>query len=187
MSIGSIKYDMEHFYQSVPGWFDYPQLYDHAIELASDGAHFVEIGSWKGMSAAYMSVAIINSGKKIRFDCVDWWQGSDGVMDDPDVVNGTLYDAFIANISPVRDVITPVRKISWEAAGDYEDSSLDLVFIDAEHDYDSVSKDIRSWLPKVKPGGIISGHDVHHAPVRQAVDELVPGWEHWRSVWHHRV
>ena len=175
---------MEHFYQTIQGWFDYPQLYDHAIELASDGAHFIEVGSWKGTSAAYMAVSIINSGKKIRFDCVDWWQGSQGVMDDPDVVNGTAYERFLENTAPVAHVITPVKMISWEAANLYQDGSLDFVFIDAEHDYDSVSKDIRAWLPKLKPNGIISGHDIHHPPVRQAVDELVPKWTHWRSVWH---
>jgi hypothetical protein len=62
---------------------------------------------------------------------------------------------------------------SIEAAETYLDNSLDFVFIDAAHDYDSVKQDIISWLPKVKKGGIISGHDYPHLPVRRSVNELL--------------
>jgi hypothetical protein len=48
-----------------------------------------------------------------------------------------------------------------------------LVFIDADHTYESITSDIQSWLPKVKVGGIISGHDYNHPPVKQAVHELL--------------
>lgn len=53
------------------------------------------------------------------------------------------------------------------------DKSLDLVFIDANHDYDFIKQDIELWLPKVKDGGIISGHDFcdKHEGVKQAVRE----------------
>jgi len=48
---------------------------------------------------------------------------------------------------------------SLEAAKLFVDGSLDLVFIDGAHDGKNVSADIRAWLPKVRKGGIISGHD----------------------------
>ena len=52
---------------------------------------------------------------------------------------------------------------------------LDFVFIDAQHDYDSVKKDIEIWTPKLKPGGLLSGHDYqpNFKGVIQAVDEAV--------------
>ena len=38
-----------------------------------DNAHFVEVGTWQGNSAAYMAVEILNSGKNIQFDVYDIW------------------------------------------------------------------------------------------------------------------
>jgi hypothetical protein len=62
---------MKHFYENINGWFSYDYLYTDAVNRAQDGALFVEIGSFKGRSSAFMAVEIINSGKKIKFDCID--------------------------------------------------------------------------------------------------------------------
>jgi len=59
--------------------------------------------------------------------------------------------------------------------------NIDMVFIDADHSYEGVHNDILKWLPKVKSGGIISGHDyglnpagVNRFPgVDRAVHELL--------------
>lgn len=44
-------------------------------------------------------------------------------------------------------------------AKDFTDKSFDLVYIDADHSYQNVSNDITAWLPKVKPNGVLCGHD----------------------------
>jgi predicted O-methyltransferase YrrM len=67
---------------------------------------------------------------------------------------------------------------SVEAAKLIDDKTIDLVFIDADHKYDSVRRDIDAWLPKVKKGGIICGHDYDnpaHREVKKAVDEIFSG------------
>ena len=159
---------MEHFYEKIHGWFTFPQLYKQIINHYPDGSHFVEVGVWKGKSASFMAVEIVNSGKNIKFDCVDTWLGSeehtnpDSGFFEENLVNNEnwLYEHFLNNIEPVKHIITPVRKSSLEAAPLYEDNSLDFVFIDASHDYDNVLKDIKAWYPKVKPDiGVIAGHD----------------------------
>jgi len=54
---------------------------------------------------------------------------------------------------------TLIRKTSMDAVKDIPDESLDFVYIDAMHEFDPVILDIIHWAPKVRPGGIVSGHD----------------------------
>lgn len=52
-----------------------------------------------------------------------------------------------------------VRKTSMEALNDFEDGSLDFVYIDGNHQFAYVAEDIYHWATKVKRGGVICGHD----------------------------
>jgi predicted O-methyltransferase YrrM len=63
---------------------------------------------------------------------------------------------------------------SHEASFEVPDHQLDFVFIDADHSYEHCLEDIRDWAPKVRPGGLICGHDMDHPDfpgVRKAVEE----------------
>jgi beta-1,4-mannosyl-glycoprotein beta-1,4-N-acetylglucosaminyltransferase len=163
---------MKHFYQSIQGWFTFPAFYRSMVERApQEGARFVEVGSWKGTSAAYLAVEVVNSGKPIEVTCVDTWNGSE---EHAGFDTSRLYDEFIENMKPVKDVVKAVRGASVDVATTFDDGSLDLVFIDAAHDHDSVKADIEAWLPKVKTGGTLAGHDHSHPPVGRAVAELLP-------------
>jgi hypothetical protein len=166
---------MQHFYQNIDGWFTFPELYKKAVETFNSGSHFVEIGSWLGRSAAFLAVEILNSGKQIKFDCIDTWAGSDEHRYNDVVVNNVLFERFLNNIRPAKEVITPIRKPSLEAVELYDDNSLDFVFIDASHDYENVLKDVKAWYPKVKSGGLFAGHDYVSGwdGVIQAVDEFM--------------
>lgn len=52
-----------------------------------------------------------------------------------------------------------LRLTTMEAAQQIADESLDFVFVDADHTYSSVLNDLQTWWPKIKPGGLLSGHD----------------------------
>ena len=52
-----------------------------------------------------------------------------------------------------------MKNTSAEAAAHFEDASLDFVYLDAQHHYEAVRDDIALWLPKVRRGGVIGGHD----------------------------
>lgn len=166
---------MEHFYKSINSedWFGYEDFYKSMVDKFPSGSHFVEVGVWKGMSACYMAVEIINSKKDIKFDCVDTWGYVETSSEIEQKKFENLFEIFNSNIEPVKDKINIVRSLSWDGAQYYEDESLDFVFIDAGHDYDSVMKDLTSWFPKVKNGGVIAGHDYHYdCGVYPAVNEF---------------
>jgi hypothetical protein len=163
---------VEHYYQGVPGWFDFPDLYASLVERLAPGAHVVEVGGWKGQSAAFMGVEIANSGKAIQFDVVDTWLGTKNEpehQNDPDVKNGRLFETFLTHTEPVRAHVRPVRLASVEAAATYPDASLDAVFLDGDHSTEAVVADCQAWWPKVKPGGILAGHDRGWPSVQKAV------------------
>lgn len=73
-----------------------------------------------------------------------------------------------------------IRKYSVDAAKEFADESLDFVFIDGNHDLPNVIADINAWTPKVRKGGIVSGHDYENEickheriDVKTAVDAWV--------------
>lgn len=141
-------------------FFTYPNLYREMVNEFGNGSHFVEIGCWKGQSSSFMAVEINNSGKNIKFDCVDHWSDAEGCPGpDPWVQSGKLFEKFMSNTDRVKHIITPVRMMSVDAAKNYKDDSLDFVFVDGDHEYDGCKADIVAWLPKIKSGGILAGHD----------------------------
>jgi hypothetical protein len=171
------------------GWFSYPNLYSRVAKRFPSGSRFVEVGCWKGKSAAYMCVEIANSNKDIEFFCVDTWEGSvehEGMKELP-----KLYDIFIDNMRPVEQYYFPLKMTSLEAVNKFKDNSLDFVFIDASHEYEDVRDDIIAWYPKVKPGGIIAGHDYYHEEydwfpgVKRAVNELLTEFISDEKCWIH--
>ena len=73
--------------------------------------------------------------------------------------------------------LIPIEGLSWNVADQIPDSSIDLIFIDADHSYQAVKKDIIAYTPKLKQGGIISGHDIDYPGVNEAVNELIENYD----------
>lgn len=69
-----------------------------------------------------------------------------------------LYAESMQRLAPYANFI-PLRKTSMEAADDFQDNSIDFVYIDGHHGFKYVAEDLWEWTRKVRPGGIISGHD----------------------------
>ena len=65
----------------------------------------------------------------------------------------------------------PIRGYSHDVAKQIPDDSVDLVFIDANHSYEYVKNDIIDYKPKIKLGGLLSGHDIDYPGVSQAINE----------------
>lgn len=182
---------MNHYYRNIEGWFREENfwLYKKIVDELPQDAHIVEIGCWKGKSTSAMAVEIINSGKNIKFDCIDTFKGSDEHKNENSIVNGTLFEEFKNNIEPVKHVVNVIVGDSVKSASNYADNSLDFVFIDADHSYEAVKNDILAWFPKVKYGGIIGGDDIFidmfnpSFGVTQAVSEFFDDVKCRNQVW----
>ena len=172
---------MDHFYASIPGWAAFSQLYLDAVKRApaDQPSQFVEVGSWLGRSAALMAVEIINSGKPISFTCVDpWVDGGPDLANTPHFRNLTKppYELFLEHTKPVAHVIKALREPSVEGAKAFGLHSIDFLMLDGDHSYEAVCADIDAWLPKMKPGGYITGDDFLWPGVKKAVFEKFGGW-----------
>lgn len=166
-----------HFYQNVPGYFDFPQVYREAVEFMPDGGTFVEVGSWQGQSLAYLLVEAFNSGKRIKVFGCDHFRGSVG--DGPLLHEAGIKSVFAHcahNLRPASPYpFALVHAESTVAATFFADASIDYLFVDAGHLYDEVKADLAAWVRKVKPGGIAAGHDYNNPDVERAVREAFPG------------
>jgi predicted O-methyltransferase YrrM len=136
-------------------WFTYGLFYKFVLSKFNN-AIFVEVGSWKGKSSAFLAVEIANSGKEIQLYCIDTWNGSE---EHKNMDLSNLYDTFLNNMKPLSKYYKAIRMDSVEASTMFEDYSLDFVFLDADHSYKGVIKDLHAWDKKIKTNGIIAGHD----------------------------
>ena len=102
---------------------------------------------------------------------VDHCVGSEGIEDQVDAIGCNTAGALFSNLQEaglIRD-IDLILADSALAADYFENGSVDFVFIDAAHDYDSVMRDLRAWHPKLRHDGVIAGHDWAFDGVHRAV------------------
>lgn len=163
----------------IPGWSgDILPYYEEIAKLLPNRAKVVEVGVMAGRSAAFLASRLLTLGKRsVELYCVDTWEWDQ-------------FHRFTRTLTHHVDLdeaamLRPIRFDSAKAARLFDDGSLDLVFIDAGHEYEAVSVDIAAWLPKVRTGGILAGHDYSepHPGVIQAVDELAQRYRVDRPTW----
>jgi len=133
---------------------------DQVVQMVlKDKVMVAEIGSWKGVSTSVLAKTIADYNGKVF--AIDHWMGSEGVSHHDYAKMVDIYSVFKRNmiVLGVWDIIYPLVMDSHTASQIFADGILDLVFIDADHRYESVKKDILSWLPKIRDGGILCGHD----------------------------
>ena len=160
----------------ITGWCDYKEFYRNVASTIKDGSTFVEIGSWMGQSIICLCQALQDLGKNCKIYCVDTFKGEQNQPSHLAIVDnlgGNIRHVFEENISRagVYDMIQIIEGDSAESASLFADDSIDVIYIDAAHDYDSVVKDVSAWFPKCKSDGLFSGHDYPWHEVKKAVDE----------------
>jgi hypothetical protein len=136
----------------------------------------VELGVWKGRTFKHL----LNSLPDLHLTGIDlyapqfenngpekWVKGENGHEWDHEM----YYSDLVSFCKSKENRGTILRDYTYNAVKLFDDSSLDFVFIDADHSYDAVKKDIEDWDKKVKIGGYVIGHDIDWPSVKQAVEE----------------
>jgi predicted O-methyltransferase YrrM len=134
-----------------------------------------EIGVCKGMYSKWLSVKI----RGLKLFCVDPYKSYKEYSEYLDQNEmDSLYKQAQQRLAKFNCEF--VKKFSMDAVKDFNDNSLDFVYIDANHAFEFVVNDIAEWSKKVKPGGIVSGHDYsgYMFQVREAVD----GWTRSKKI-----
>lgn len=135
---------------SIPGHMHKDELiwiYGRSCEVP-DGGVIVEIGSYRGRSAAAWYAGI--QGRGILY-CIDPWDAGypEGCPSD--------YEIFKESMALMSYEPAILHMPSVEAAPLFDDGSIDVVFIDGNHV--EAGLDVDLWLPKLKPSGLLCGHD----------------------------
>ena len=128
----------------------------------------VEIGSYTGEST---SVFARHFGTVISIDpYIDDYDPNDPACKLASF--DSVYEEFKKNMG-IHPNVQHIRKKSNDAVSDVQE--IDFLYIDGVHVYRQVKQDIINYLPKIKPGGFIGGHDYHPfwSGVVQAVDEFL--------------
>lgn len=147
-------------WSDIDGWFS-----EQDAGFVSDlcrrvGGTVLEIGVFKGRSTAVMAPVCLANG--CDYHVVDNFWGAEEC--DPATVvqrSERVLTAFRRNMKSLGlwGSITVHKSDSYAATVAFPDASLGLCFIDADHTFEGCVRDLESWWPKVRPGGVLAGHD----------------------------
>lgn len=130
------------------------------IDLAKwFGKKGFKIGAEIGVADGRFSEILCKNIPGLKLNCIDLWAPYEKSWRTKESQN----KAYLEAVKKLRKFNTNIiKKPSIEASLDFEDESLDFVFIDGSHTFDHAMTDIIIWSRKVKRGGIVSGHDYCH-------------------------
>lgn len=146
----------------------------------------VELGVWKGESLIYLLNELhLLHGEDFQLFAIDLWDKLSADTNGENLQKQS-YKLFLENLNntQLKQYVTIIKNDTAKSAKPFKDKSVDMVFIDASHDFYSVCRDIDAWLPKIKMGGIIAGHDfTEDCGVAPAVQSRFSRYETHGTVW----
>jgi predicted O-methyltransferase YrrM len=168
---------IDHYYHLIEGWFNMEKQYLELLDATPEGGVFVELGCYKGKSTSFIGVEIHKRKRDINFIAVDSFQGATNSTDANEIKAyegiSEIQESYTYNVAPIGNKIKTIVSLTDEAAQYFEDGSVDVIFVDGGHSYEVVKADILAWLPKMKKGGIMAGHDyTAWEGVNKAVTEI---------------
>jgi len=133
--------------------------------------YLLEIGSWAGNSAVLWADAIKSSGCKGMVLCIDPWKpyikeqqekvNSATIIMNKALKKGSVFKLFLHNIqtSHYSDMIFPFKGCSDRVLPLLREKSFDMAYIDGDHSYSGIKKDLHNVVRLIGDGGIVCGDD----------------------------
>lgn len=166
----SINFDPKKMVFST--WVDHmPFAYD--LIAAIRPQKLVELGTHSGLSFFVFCQAMVEQNVDGICYAVDTWEGDDHTGAYGEDVFKSVNSHCRENFRGVHYLL---RMLFEEAAGKFDNASLDILHIDGLHTYEAVKSDFETWYCKVKPGGIILFHDI------EARIKDFGAWKYWQEL-----
>lgn len=148
-----------------------------------DWSSGVEIGTAHGRTTE----RILTFSPNLQLLTVDLWQpqpGNEGPEDWADWDHANHELEARKRLAKFGDRVRIYKGWSKAAAKTVEPGSVDFVFIDGDHSTAAVIDDVKTWRRKIKPGGMLTGHDINWPTVKAAMKALKLDYEIWPdNVW----
>lgn len=155
------------------GLIEEPRRWDVLASFCLEQGYksFVEVGCKEGRTTGHILKTVPDS----RVIAIDPWMAQEKSADptketygdwDFQKIEREFCENTGANITGALvysgERLTFLRQTSEQAAQNLKGNEYDLIFIDALHDYEHVKQDIALWWPRVRVGGMLTGHDFNH-------------------------
>ena len=146
------------------------RLFDrHELPILFNRRGLLGCGVEVGVQSGLFSAALLEAWHGKHLISVDPWRAAEAEYHDsanaPQATQDANYEETVRRLASFGDRSTVWRMRGDEAAERIPHHAMDFVYLDARHDYDAVTSDISTWVDKVRPGGILCGHDYLDAMV----------------------
>ncbi|HUX36224.1 MAG TPA: class I SAM-dependent methyltransferase [Candidatus Paceibacterota bacterium] len=179
--------------EEIEGWLllsEVAELFSLAKSISSHEPVVCEIGAWRGKSAYVFGNAIKNKNGKLYsidpFNGDGDYKSREAYHKIMDSMENSLFNDFQSTIKKygLDKTVNAIPFSSEDARPKFPENSIDMLFIDGNHEYDAVKKDYELWSPLIPSGGIIVLHDVRAKHVdgpRRVMEEFISNGKNWRD------
>ena len=142
-------------------------LYKLIQDCTTKDTVMVEVGCHRGVSTELFAQCCA------KVYAIDPWDLATTYTESSfSLTQSAAHTEFMSRLKDYDNVET-IKDFSENASGRFDDESIDMVYIDGDHSFEACTIDLQSWIPKVKKGGIVSGHDgKQHSGVRRAISNV---------------
>jgi predicted O-methyltransferase YrrM len=174
---------------AIPGWLTRPEA--AMLHYLADRAkgRIVELGSFQGRSTVALAHALVAANRPGTVLAVDTFEGSPEHQPGATHFQAATVDASTGKVNTLpllrRHLATAgladrveIRRDTTRGAARRFAGEVGLLFVDADHAYRAVRRDLKAWLPHCRPDAVVVLHDVgdHAGPTRAAADLLAKGF-----------